>query len=76
VTTGTDMPAAASDRRLIGRTRRYLAILLALALPVAIAACGKKGPLRLPEEPATTAPPASPAPGAVPEADPIEEETR
>jgi len=40
-------------------SRRRLVALLILALPALLAACGKKGPLRLPEAaPASTPPPA------------------
>jgi predicted small lipoprotein YifL len=36
---------------------RRLAALLILMLPLTVGACGKKGPLRLPEAPASTPPP-------------------
>ena len=41
-----------------GRPARRRAVVLALALPLVLVACGKRGPLRLPEKPA----PATPAP--------------
>jgi predicted small lipoprotein YifL len=46
--------------------RRRLVALLALALPLALGACGKKGSLRLPEAPPPSAP--APAPDAEDEA--------
>ena len=57
-------------------TRLRLVALLILALPLALAACGKTGPLRLPEPaPASTAPAAT-APAAVPETDSAEDEAK
>jgi predicted small lipoprotein YifL len=44
--------------------RRRLLALLGLGVAAALGACGKKGPLRLPEPPSAPAEPAAPEAGA------------